>query len=168
MNSRPPPSAAHLLTPPISLAPRPPPPPLPRKHTLTHPPHRYSTGRGGACGLWTNFWGPESSFGWDYHCGNVTDGGWEEVDELMQSIGQLNMPVGLMFDTQQLPNVAAWKLNLDPAQRTNGAAVVNVWMTQGWCMYTPTNSAHHTPPPTDPASIAARTLNPEQLIICST
>jgi hypothetical protein len=92
----------------------------------------YSTGRGGACGLWTNFWGPESSFGWDYHCGNVTDGGWEEVDELMQSIGQLNMPVGLMFDTAQLPNVAAWKLNLDPAQRTNGAAVVNVWMTQGW------------------------------------
>ena len=92
----------------------------------------YSTGRGGACGLWTNFWGPESSYGWDYHCGNVTDGGWEEVDELMQSIGQLNMPVGLMFDTAQLPNVAAWKLNLDPTQRTNGAAVVNVWMTQGW------------------------------------
>jgi hypothetical protein len=92
----------------------------------------YSTGRGGACGLWTNAWGPETSYGWDYHCGNVTDGGWEEVDELMQSIGQLNMPNGLLFDATQLPNVAAWKLNLDPAQRTNGAAIVNVWMTQGW------------------------------------
>ena len=42
----------------------------------------YSTGRGGACGLWTNFWPRESSHGWSYHCGNVTAGGWEEVDEL--------------------------------------------------------------------------------------
>ena len=92
----------------------------------------YSTGRGGACGLWTNFWSAESSFGWDYHCGNVTDGGWEEVDELMQTIGQLNIPVGLMFDKTQLPNMAAWELNLNPAQRVNGAAIVNVWMTQGW------------------------------------
>ena len=65
-------------------------------------------------------------------CGNVTAGGWEEVDELMQSIGQLNIPNGLMFDTRTLPNMAAWRLNLDPAQRTNGAAVVNAWMTQGW------------------------------------
>jgi len=50
----------------------------------------------------------------------------------MNTIGQLNIPVGLMFDAQQLPNMAAWQLNLDPAQRVNGAAVVNVWMTQGW------------------------------------
>jgi hypothetical protein len=62
----------------------------------------------------------------------VTAGGWEEVDELMNSLGQLNIPVGLMYDPRALPNVANWKLNLDPAQRTNGAAIVNVWMTQGW------------------------------------
>ena len=62
----------------------------------------------------------------------MTAGGWEEVDELMNSLGQLNIPVGLMYDPRALPNVANWKLNLDPAQRTNGAAIVNVWMTQGW------------------------------------
>jgi len=50
----------------------------------------------------------------------------------MQTIGQLNLPVGLMYNASQLPNVAAWELNLDPSQRVNGAAVVNVWMTQGW------------------------------------
>lgn len=94
--------------------------------------NRYSTGRGGPCGLWTNAWGPETSYGWDYHCGLYTDGGWEEVDELMQTLGQLNMPVGLMFDRQGLPNMANWSLNLDPAHRVNGAAIVNVWMTQGW------------------------------------
>ena len=94
--------------------------------------NRYAAGRGGACGLWTNFWPADSSFGWDYHCGNVTDGGWEEVDKLMYDIGQLNIPNGLQYDPQQLPNVAAWRPNLDPAQRTNGAAIVNVWMTQGW------------------------------------
>jgi hypothetical protein len=94
--------------------------------------NRYSTGRGGPCGLWTNAWGPGTSYGWDYHCGLYTDGGWEEVDELMQTIGQLNIPVGLMFDRQALPNMANWSLNLDPAHRVNGASVVNVWMTQGW------------------------------------
>ena len=50
----------------------------------------------------------------------------------MQTIGQLNMPIGLMFDTQKFPNMAAWNLNVDPALRINGAAIVNVWMTQGW------------------------------------
>lgn len=92
----------------------------------------YSTGRGCACGLWTNAWPRESSYGWDYHCGNVTSGGWEEVDELMQTIGQLNIPTGLLFDPTALPNMAAWHLNTNPAQRINGAAVINVWMTQGW------------------------------------
>lgn len=48
----------------------------------------------------------------------------------MQTIGQLNMPVGLTFDSTALPNMRDWKLNLDPAQRVNGAAIVNVWMTQ--------------------------------------
>ena len=52
------------------------------------------------------------------------------MDELMQTIGQLNMPVGLTFDSTALPNMRDWKLNLDPAQRVNGAAIVNVWMTQ--------------------------------------
>ena len=92
----------------------------------------FATGRGGACGLWTNFWGADTSFGWDYHCGNVSAGGWEEVDKLMNTDGILNIPVGMVVDSTKLPNVAAWKLNLDAAQRTNGASIVNVWMTQGW------------------------------------
>lgn len=92
----------------------------------------YSAGRGGACGLWTNAWSENSSYGWDYHCGNVSAGGWEEVDELMQTVGQLNIPIGLTFDTNALPHMAAWKLNTNPSQRTNGASVINVWHTQGW------------------------------------
>jgi hypothetical protein len=92
----------------------------------------YSAGRGGACGLWTNAWSEDSSYGWDYHCGNVTDGGWEEVDELMNSFGILNIPVGMVYDSNILPNFKNWNLNLDPTQRVNGAAVLNVWMTQGW------------------------------------
>ena len=92
----------------------------------------FATGRGGACGLWTNFWAADTSFGWDYHCGNVSAGGWEEVDKLMNTDGILNIPVGMVVDSTKLPNVAAWKLNLDAAQRTNGASIVNVWMTQGW------------------------------------
>jgi hypothetical protein len=92
----------------------------------------YGAGRGGACGLWTDAWPRNSSYGWSYHCGNVTAGGWEEVDELMQTIGQLNLPNGLMFDVNALPNMAAWKLNVNRSQRVNGAAVVNVWMTQNW------------------------------------
>ena len=92
----------------------------------------YSAGRGGACGLWTNAWSEDSSYGWDYHCGNVTDGGWENVDELMQTFGILNIPVGMVYDSTILPNFHNWKLNIDPSQRVNGAAVLNVWMTQGW------------------------------------
>jgi hypothetical protein len=92
----------------------------------------YSAGRGGACGLWTNFWDESSSLGWDYHCGNVTDGGWEEVDELMNTYGILNIPIGMIYDSTILSNFKNWKLNLDPTQRINGAAVLNVWMTQGW------------------------------------
>ena len=62
----------------------------------------------------------------------MTDGGWENVDELMNSDGILNMPVGMLFDPAALPNMAAWELNTDPAQRVNGASLVVVWMTQGW------------------------------------
>jgi hypothetical protein len=50
----------------------------------------------------------------------------------METIGQLNLPVGLVYDRTALPNVAAWALNTDPAQRVNGAAIVSVWMTQNW------------------------------------
>lgn len=50
----------------------------------------------------------------------------------MQSIGQLNLPVGAIVDTSAFPNVAAWRLNVDPAQRVNGAAVVNARHSQGW------------------------------------
>ena len=95
----------------------------------------FSTGRGGACGLWTDAWPATHSYGWDYHCGSVSDGGWEEVDELMHSAGQLNLPVGLTFDVEQQPNMAAWRLNVDPAQRVNGAAVLNSWHTQGWATH---------------------------------
>jgi len=92
----------------------------------------YSAGRGGACGLWTDAWPEDHSYGWDYHCGNVSAGGWEEVDELMNSIGQLNIPVGLTYDSTKLPNIPQWSLNTDPSQRVNGASILNVWMTQGW------------------------------------
>lgn len=94
----------------------------------------FAVGRGGACGLWTDAWPEDSSLGWDYQCGNVrvavcamtycqrvphapgpstqvTDGGWEDiVDRLMNTLGQLNLPLGLVFNSSAAPNMANWSV----------------------------------------------------------
>jgi hypothetical protein len=94
--------------------------------------NQFAVGRGGACGLWTNAWPEDSSLGWDYHCGNISAGGWENVDELMYSIGQLNLPYGAVINTSAYSNAARWAPNLDPQHRENGAAIVYAWHTQSW------------------------------------
>jgi len=50
----------------------------------------------------------------------------------MESVGQLNLPVGAVVNTTAFPNIAAWRLNVDPAQRVNGAAIIDVRHSQGW------------------------------------
>ena len=48
------------------------------------------------------------------YCPQVTDGGWENiVDELMNSLGQLNLPLGLLFNSTAAPNMATWKVHTD-------------------------------------------------------
>lgn len=94
--------------------------------------NQFAVGRGGACGLWTDAWPANSSLGWDYHCGNISAGGWEEVDELMYTIGQLNLPAAAVLNLSAYPHAADWAPDVDPAHRVNGAAVVNAWHTQSW------------------------------------
>jgi hypothetical protein len=94
--------------------------------------NRFGVGRGGACGLWTDAWPADSSLGWDYHCSNITAGGWEDVDGLMYTLGQLNLPYAAVVNVSAYPGAGAWDPDVDPAHAVNGATVVNAWHTQSW------------------------------------
>ncbi len=47
----------------------------------------------------------------------VTDGGWEDiVDRLMNTRGQLNLPLGLLFNSTAAPNMANWTVRSRSSQ----------------------------------------------------
>jgi hypothetical protein len=101
----------------------------PSGHTKTDSPqpgyNAYGTGSGGVC---ATVWAGDS-----YWCGNVSSGGWAEVDSQCAAAGQLQLPVGMTYNqtyelnmTQPLP-FGRW--------RNASGAVVHVWHSQSWAMH---------------------------------
>ena len=87
---------------------------MPQYNTYTH-------GRGGVCdSVWDS---AEPS----YWCSNASAGGWAEVDAQAAAAGQLNLPVGMVFNISEprISHFAQWKGAVDDA-------VVHAWHSQSW------------------------------------
>jgi len=79
--------------------------------------NQYTSGRGGVC---DDIW--DTSYSSSYWCGNVSSGGWAEVDFENVRQGTVGLPVGLEFYSNS--SLRGWK-------NVTGA-IVHVWHSQYW------------------------------------
>ena len=81
----------------------------------------YTHGRGGVC---DSVWDPAEP---SYWCSNASAGGWAEVDAQAAAAGQLNLPVGMVFNVSdpRIAHFAQWKGAVDDA-------IVHAWHSQRW------------------------------------
>ncbi|CAB9498027.1 expressed unknown protein [Seminavis robusta] len=83
----------------------------------------YASGHGGVC---ADQWGPEAD---SYWCSNYSQGGWAEVDREAAMTGQLQLPVGLTWNTTTEHGQHLSRLN----QAKGG--IVFAWHSQSWAMH---------------------------------
>jgi len=85
--------------------------------------NHFSTGSGGACAHWKGKGSDQA-----YYCGNCSDGGWVEVDALMESHGIMLYPLGMIYNTSFVPNLDSWNLPIlsNPKDWSN-APTLTVW-----------------------------------------
>ena len=68
-------------------------------------------------------------------CAQVTDGGWEDiVDRLMNTLGQLNLPLGLVFNSTVAPNMANWSVRA-VLHRGEGRHLINGYLWSPPCVH---------------------------------
>jgi hypothetical protein len=82
--------------------------------------NRFGTGKGGVC---STVWGDKPS----YWCGNVSAGGWAEVDQKAALAGRLNLPRGMAVAGSLAGRMKNWT-------HAHGA-IVHVSHTQGWAWH---------------------------------
>jgi hypothetical protein len=71
-----------------------------------------------------------------YWCGNSSSGGWASVDKACATAGQLQLPVGMSYDTTdpQLKRFAGWS--------NATGAIVHAWHSQSWALHMFNVSSH--------------------------
>lgn len=98
----------------------------------------YTTGLGGVCDLWDPDVNSDGTPAGSYWCGNASSGGWAEVDNACAKAGQLQLPVGMTYDTTdpQLKRFARWS--------NASGAIIHAWHSQSWAMHMFNVSEHDT------------------------
>ena len=85
----------------------------------------YASGSGGVC---TDLWGPKAD---SYWCSNASSGGWAEVDQEAATSGNLQIPIGMHYNTTTKDGIVlnAWAVN----QSKDG--IVHAWHSQSWSLH---------------------------------
>jgi hypothetical protein len=99
-----------------------PPPGIPQKNDSAQEGYNwYASGSGGAC---SDVWGPDAQ---SYWCSNASQGGWAEVDAECAATGQLQIPVGMAYNTSSI---------LKRFQNISlSGGIIHAWHSQSWAMH---------------------------------
>jgi hypothetical protein len=81
----------------------------------------YASGNGGACG---EVWGTDAN---SYWCSNASQGGWAEVDAECAMTGQMQLPMGMQYETSSTLHRF---LNA-----TMKGGIIHAWHSQSWAMH---------------------------------
>ena len=100
----------------------------------------WTSGLGGVCELWDPDMDDDGTPAGSYWCGNSSSGGWASVDKQAATTGQLQLPVGMAYDTTdpKIEHFAKWS-----AAGSTGA-IVHAWHSQSWAMHMFNISKHDT------------------------
>eukprot|EP00980_Cylindrotheca_fusiformis_P028479 scaffold22604_cov130-Cylindrotheca_fusiformis.AAC.1 len=99
-----------------------PPPGVPQKNNSAQRGYNwYTSGHGGAC---SDVWGPKAD---SYWCSNASQGGWAEVDAECATTGQVQIPVGMAYNT------SSFLKRFQNKSLTGG--IIHAWHSQSWAMH---------------------------------
>eukprot|EP00547_Thalassionema_nitzschioides_P000788 CAMPEP_0194218324 /NCGR_PEP_ID=MMETSP0156-20130528/23532_1 /TAXON_ID=33649 /ORGANISM="Thalassionema nitzschioides, Strain L26-B" /LENGTH=846 /DNA_ID=CAMNT_0038947637 /DNA_START=140 /DNA_END=2680 /DNA_ORIENTATION=+ len=99
-----------------------PPPGVPKKNNSAQEGYNwYASGHGGAC---SEIWGENAN---SYWCSNASQGGWAEVDAECAMAGQMQLPVGMSYNTSSV---------LERFQNISLiGGIIFAWHSQSWAMH---------------------------------
>lgn len=99
-----------------------PPPGVPHKNNSAQEGYNwYVSGHGGAC---SEIWGENAD---SYWCSNASQGGWAEVDAECAMSGQMQLPVGMSYDSSSVLG-RFQKISLI-------GGIIFAWHSQSWAMH---------------------------------
>jgi len=102
-----------------------PPPGVPFKNNSSMEGYnQYASGRGGVC---SEIWGDEAD---SYWCSNASQGGWAEVDRECAISGQMQLPIGMMYNRSSESLVP-----LQNASSSLKGGIIHAWHSQSWAMH---------------------------------
>eukprot|EP00934_Nitzschia_sp_Nitz4_P006339 Nitzschia sp. Nitz4//scaffold304_size22322//19029//21871//NITZ4_008574-RA/size22322-snap-gene-0.3-mRNA-1//-1//CDS//3329547079//6329//frame0 len=108
------------------------PPGVPAKNDSTqHGYNLYASGKGGVC---SDIWGVEAD---SYWCSNASEGGWSEVDRECAISGQMQLPIGLTYNTSASQLFMLRYASLE-------GSILHAWHSQSWAMHM-FEISHHSP-----------------------
>lgn len=98
-----------------------PPDGVPRKNNSKQEGYNwYASGHGGAC---SDIWGEGAD---SYWCSNASQGGWAEVDRESAMTGQMQLPIGMTYNSSVLKNLQDDNLL---------GGILHAWHSQSWAMH---------------------------------
>ncbi|OEU20132.1 hypothetical protein FRACYDRAFT_236199 [Fragilariopsis cylindrus CCMP1102] len=86
--------------------------------------NQYASGHGGVC---SEIWGDEAD---SYWCSNSSQGGWAEVDRECAISGQMQLPIGMMYNRSSESLVP-----LINASSSLKGGIIHAWHSQSWAMH---------------------------------
>jgi hypothetical protein len=83
----------------------------------------YASGKGGAC---SDIWGDEAN---SYWCSNASSGGWAEVDRECAVTGQMQLPIGMTYNTSSSSELERFR------NASLNGGILHAWHSQSWAMH---------------------------------